>query len=102
MKKFNELSVDDQKKAIDLAFDQIVFSIVEDDIVPSFLEDYSDVIDEAFQQAEKVQTPWFASEYLFEKIKENPAMDNAIASFAHDIAQKAFYKEGGDYIFSIV
>lgn len=99
MKRFDELSQDQQMDAVDDMADSIIFTTLDGIVLPCFAN-FTDEIDQVFDQAEThpaysiedVETP------LRFKIENTPAMKLSLLHEAGRMAQVAFYIEDDDLV----
>ena len=98
MKTFEQLTPEQQKKAVEKATDNLLTGIVEGYIRFNDEENKDSLqarIDEAWEKAEKMQTPWFAHEYIMESCGEE------IRGMAQCDAEDALYAENETVIYGI-
>jgi hypothetical protein len=101
MKTFNELNKTQQTKAIQLAVNSLLEGIIEgalrfnDELNQNNLQAR---IDKALAKAERLQTPWFASEILM----EDKTVKQAIEGMAQCDAEDALYSEPSERVISNV
>jgi hypothetical protein len=98
MRKYQELSSEDQAKAVEKMAELLIETIVVDDIVPECLEEFSEQIDSAIAKSERLETPWFLCEILWELIRNNASMSATVEEEAHRLAENAFYAEPNDVL----
>lgn len=74
MKKYEELTPEQQEKAVDILTNELLKDIVEGNIKFSNELNKNDLqarIDMAFEKAEGMHTPWFAHEYIMDTCAED-------------------------------
>lgn len=93
MKKFDELTQEQQAEAVKLAEEQLLEAIVYEGIRFDDEANGNDLqtrIDAAFAEAERMQTPWYAGNYIMDTCKED------IHELAMGSAMEALYAEPND------
>ena len=93
MKKFDELTEEQQAEAVKLAEEQLLEAIVYEGIHFDDEANGNDLqarIDAAFAKAERMQTPWYAGNYIMDTCKED------IHELAMGSAMEALYAEPND------
>ena len=68
MKSYSELTEKQKEKAVKIFLNRLLQDIVEGFLM--FDEGLQDKIDKAFEQAERMKTPWFAHEYIMDTCAE--------------------------------
>lgn len=99
MKTFEQLDSTQQEKAIQKCTVRLLEAILEGGIRFNDQLNQDDLqarIDRAMAQAEKMKTPWFASEYVMETCKDE------IEGMARCDAEDALYSEGENVIAGII
>ena len=97
MKRYEDLTIEEQQKAIQFAVITVLRDIVESGIRFNDKLNKNDLqarIDKAFAKAEAMRTPWFAGEYVMETCGED------IKSLAVPIAEESLYSEN-ETVFSL-
>lgn len=97
MKNFNELDSGMKEKAITYCYTSIVESIAKNG-VPPFLEQFADEIEDVFDEMNKLQTPWFIHESLFELFSSHKEMNDIVIFEAEKLSQESFYADTKDYV----
>jgi hypothetical protein len=95
MKKFNELTPEQQAKAEEKALNQLLEDICNQRIRFNDELNEDDLqarIDEAGRKAEAMHTPWFWSEYIMETCAED------LKGMARCTAEDALYAEPGERV----
>ncbi len=92
MKLFNELTNEQKKAAEEKELITIIREVAEGTII--FNGKLGDEINNAVMQAEKMQTPWFAHEYIM----RNAYCRDSLQKLAKRIAAKSMYAESGEYV----
>ena len=95
MKTFEELTDTQKKAAIDTCLAQLLESILDGSIRFSDEKNENDLqsrIDAACKKAEKMQTPWFAHEYILDTCRED------LKGMATCDAEDALYSEVQEYV----
>lgn len=90
MKTFKQLSKTEKVQAVNYAVNHILTNIIEHGVRFDDKKNNDDLqqrIDKAFEKAEKMQTPWFAHEYIMDTCKAD------IESMAACQAEDALYSE---------
>jgi hypothetical protein len=95
MKKFEELSQDQQLRAVKNMADSIIYTVLEG-LVPPCFQDFTYEIDAAFNENMELDSIWSVEPYLRSKIESIPAMKLAMLHEAGKMAKKVFYLEEGD------
>lgn len=96
MKTYSQLTEAQQEKAQESALNALLNAILEgavrfnDELNGDKLQAR---IDAACEQAEKMQTPWFAGEYIVE------AVGDELRGMARVDAEDAIYPERGEFVF---
>jgi len=103
MKKFDELTEEEKVKAIDTEFASLLKYIVEYGDAHILDDDEAmDAVSEAIEEADRMQTPWFAHEYVrdatYEKDGETLKMSDLLRRVATEIASEHLYAEPGEYV----
>lgn len=98
MKTFNELSEAQQNKATEYFYTKIILNSVELGMVPEALNMLQYLLEEACDEAEATQTPWFAAEIFQDKIENNYEYKNKVLQEAARLAKMSFYREAGDVV----
>jgi hypothetical protein len=102
MKKFDELTANEQARAIDLEFVALLRYIVE--YGAQILDEaYAmDAVNEAIEEADLMQTPWFAHEYVrdatYERDGETLKVSDLLRRIATEVAHDHLYAESGEYV----
>jgi len=91
MRSFTQLSQTEQEAAVLHCIQDILGSLVEEDVVPDCLDDYEEIIFAAMAEAERLHTPWFFLDILQVEIEKNPAMKSTIMAEANKMATISWY-----------
>lgn len=94
MRKYDELTTEQQARAQEVALNELLQAIVEGPIRDFADEDVQARIDEAFRKADEMQTPWFAHEYIMDDEK----VSEYLKDWARGNAKEAFYPHPGEAI----
>ena len=95
MKRFSELTEEQQARAIEKAMIMLLEALLEGSIRFSDDLNHDNLqarIDEAVIKAENMRTPWFAHEYIMDTCCEE------IMGMARCDAEEAFYTEPGELV----
>ena len=97
MRKYDELSPEEQTKAINVGINKMLEAIsngvrFNDELNGDGLQER---IDQAIARADEMQTPWFASEYIMDTCGDE------IRGMASCNAEEAFYPDDGDRVIDI-
>ena len=92
MKTFNTLTVNEKEKAIETELLALLEKVISGELALG--DGLQERIDSALGEAEKMQTPWFAHEYLL----EDDIIENALRGIALEQAQDAIYAESHEYV----
>lgn len=95
MKRFEELSQDQQMHAVEDMADQIIYTTMEG-IIPPCFHDFAREINTVFDQTEDTISIWAVEPYLRDKIESIHAMKLAMLHEAGKMAKRAIYLEEGD------
>jgi hypothetical protein len=89
MKTFKELSEVQQNKATEYFLRRILREIIEDGWIPKIegIDDFEERLVEAFAEANRLHTPWFAGQCVMEHCGEE------LAAMALCDAEEALYNE---------
>lgn len=98
MKKYDELTAEQQEKSVNVCLDRLLTSIVQgcvrfnDELNQ---DDLQQRIDAAIEESNKNQTPWFASEFIMETCGDD------LRGMAQCSAEDSLYSEKEHVIFGI-
>lgn len=95
MKKFDELTEEQQKAAEEKALESLLTAVVESGLRFSDQLNGDDLqarIDAAMQRADDRQTPWFAASYIM----DDATVAEALRGMARCDAEDAIYTEPGE------
>jgi len=95
MKRFEQLSETQQKKAINESLTRLLEAICEGGIRFNDKLNHDDLqarIDAAFTKAESMQTPWFVHEYLLDTCREE------LEGIAQCQAEDAIYSTSDEHV----
>ena len=98
MKTFKQLSETQKETAVQKCLESELRAILEDGVRFDDKLNYNDLqarIDAACSEADKMQTPWFAHEYILDTCRED------LTALAQCQAEDALYSEG-EYVISDV
>lgn len=91
MKRYTDLTPEQQHKAVEKAASEVLTLIVEGAVRFADELNHDDLqarIDAAIEKADEMQTPWFAHEYVMDTCRDD------ILSMARADAEDAWYPEG--------
>jgi hypothetical protein len=96
MKTFQELTKDQQTKAVSRQLTLLLGAVLEGVRFNDELngDDLQSRIDAAINKAETMHTPWFAHEYLMDDVIVKEALEGIVQCQAED----ALYSEPGEYV----
>jgi hypothetical protein len=97
MRAFSDLSDIEQEKAKQKIFVSLIEDICQGFVV-AFLWPFQAQIEEAADEAERLQTPWFFAEILLDKIANHARMKKAVDAYVSEVAQGSLYAEAGENI----
>ena len=97
MRRYNELSEEEQAKAIEVCTNELLEVILGGGrfVDEQNGDDLQQRVDKAIAQADKMQTPWFAGEYIME------SCGSEIRSMASTSVEDAFFPDYGDLVIDI-
>ena len=98
MRKFDDLSGQEKQSAIDHCLQDIFMYMIEEDMVPDFLDPYQEVIQAAMAEAERLLTPWFFLDILQGNIEKIPEMKQALLTEAERVAKISWYPNPDEMI----
>lgn len=101
MKTFKELSTEEQNKAVEFCTNELVATITQDDIIPDCMDDYASEIEAVLEEADRLETPWFAHEMLMELLLSNKELHKTVTTKARTIAEIAYFPEASDTMIRI-
>ena len=94
MRNFDQLSVDEQaiayREATKQVLKYILMGITFDDEMNG--DDLQSRIDKAVEEAEAMETPWFAGEYIMDVAREE------IEAMGRADAERAIYLDSGEFV----
>lgn len=88
MKKYADLTPEQQEQAMQICLVDVLRDITEEGVYPEGL--YTR-IQEAWEKAEQMRTPWFIHEYIMDTCEKE------LREMALQIAQGGIYLEGNEY-----
>lgn len=97
MKTYDQLCETEKQRAYDKVNNQLVEDIVSGQMRFNDKLNHDDLqkrIDKAIAKAEKMQTPWFAAEYLF----DDPIVTELIDAMVRAQVEEALYPEPNEYV----
>lgn len=100
-KTFDQLNEDVRVQVLETTKQSIVHSIIEDGLAFEELEKYQDKIDHCLAEANALETPWFAHEYLYEAIGKSKGMKKAFETLAVMIAKNSLYADAGTRVVTL-
>jgi len=92
MKRYKELTPTQQQRAVSTAKDDVLLDILEGNMYFYDELNNDDVqarIDAAVEKADKMQTPWFVSEYIL----NDEVVEGVLRGIAQQYAENAIYLE---------
>jgi hypothetical protein len=98
MRRFGDLGAEEKKAAVDECLVALLGAVVEGTVRFNDELNQTDLqakIDAAIDEAGKMQTPWFAGEYVME------AVGDELRSMARPQAEDAYYPDAGERCISL-
>lgn len=87
MKQYSELTEEQKKSAREIHLGRLLESVIE---VPHFFPELEERLNEARRKADKMQTPWFISEYIMYTCRKD------LERMAEEQAYESQYSEPDD------
>jgi hypothetical protein len=97
MRNFDQLTQDEQMRAVKKMRIEILEMTLSGS-TPEFWKPFEYEVEGAFADAESNETPWFAGEYLLERMEANRDMKLAMLHEAGRTAKRAFYPNDDEVI----
>ena len=99
MRTFEELDQAEKEQAFDLFTNKLLGELITGmfRFNPDIHGDLQEAIDGAMEQAERLQTPWFAHEYIVDAEYSGGKVIDTLRDMAKCDASEAFYLRGNEY-----
>lgn len=97
MRNFSQLSQEEKESAKEKVLIDLVSDLCEG-FMFDFLGPFADKIEAAYNESERLQTPWFMGEMVIEAIERHKLMKKVVEEYIQDIVEESFYPERNDCV----